>query len=166
MVGLIKVAHDLENTMSYENLIKWTYKHTKLHEHFVKNKNQITSWKINCGQIYTCYFGENIAAEKSKIEARPCVIVSANRINHNSSNVIVVPLSKTIKWDTNQPGRLKYPHHYVLYKSNYPLLNYDSAVQCEDIRCVSKVRLCTYICNTTSKDLKGIQKCIKSALQL
>ena len=67
--------------MGYEDLIKWTYKHTKLHEHFVKNKHQITSWKINCGQIYTCYLDENIANEKSKIEARPCVSIVGNRIN-------------------------------------------------------------------------------------
>ena len=145
--------------------IKWMSKKLKLNEHSDKNDIVLTKWKVNRGQIYTCFLGENIGREKSKLAARPCVIVSENRINHQNSKVIVVPLSKSIKY---VPGtsKLKYPYHYVLTKTNYPNLSFDSVVQCEDIRCVSKARLSTYVCNVSQDDMAQIKKRLKKALQM
>lgn len=145
--------------------IKWINKKLKLNNHFNKNKERLNNWKVNRGQIYTCFLGENIGYEKSKIEARPCVIVSTKRINHESGNVIIVPFSKNIKYERGTTN-LKYPYHYVLKKTDYPKLDYDSVVQCEDIRCVSKARLSTYICNVKHEDMRGIKKRLKEALQL
>ena len=145
--------------------IQWLNKKLKLNNYFHKNSTKITQWKVNRGQIYTCFLGENIGFEKSRIEARPCVVVSTQQINHESGNVIVVPLSKNIKYF---PGtkKLRYPYHYVLKKSTYSKLKYDSAVQCEDIKCVSKARLSTYICNVDPKDMLEIKKRLKKALQI
>lgn len=145
--------------------IKWLNKKLKLNNYFKKNERKLNSWKVNRGQIYTCYLGENIGYEKSRIEARPCIIISCKQINHESGNVIVVPLSKNIKYE-NGTDKLRYSYHYVLKKEIYPKLSCDSAVQCEDIRCISKARLCTYVCNIKSDDMQRIQKRLKSALQI
>lgn len=145
--------------------IQWINKKLKLNDHAKRNKTQLINWKLNRGQIYTCFLGENIGSEKSRIAARPCIIVSAQQINHKSDNIIVVPLSKTIKYESGTK-KLKYPYHYVLYKSKYSKLQCDSAVQCEDIRCISKARLCKYVCNVQPDDMKNIRKRIKTALQL
>lgn len=93
------------------------------------------------------------------------LIVSTRQINYESGNVIVVPLSKNIKYQTGT-RKLKYPYHFVLQKSKYPKLAFDSVVQCEDIRCVSKARLSTFVCNTDPKDMLQIKKRLKSALQI
>ena len=98
--------------------------------------------------------------------ARPCLIVSNQRINHESGNIIVIPFSKNIKYEHGTKSRLKYPYHYVLRKSKYSKLQFDSVVQCEDIRCVSKARLSKYICNVDTTDMKEIRKRIKIALQI
>ena len=84
------------------------------------------------------------------------------------ANVIVVTLSKNIKWeDPITKRKLKYDTHYVLKKSKYPQLAFDSTVQCEDIRVVSKARLGQYICSVNlATDMKQIKKRLKSALQL
>ena len=48
---------------------------------------------------------------------RPVLIVSADNINRKSGNVIVVTLSKNIKWeDPITKRKLKYDTHYVLKK--------------------------------------------------
>lgn len=152
----------MSNANSY---IKWLNKKLKLNNHFRLNEIKLSNWKVNRGQIYTCFLGENIGYEKSKMEARPCIIVSTRQINHESGNIIVVPLSKNIKYEKDT-SKLKYPYHYVLKKADYPKLSCDSAVQCEDIRCISKARLCNYICNTKPEDMKKIKKRLKKALQI
>lgn len=153
------------NMSDVQNYIQWIYKKMKLNNYSIKNSEKLMAWKLNRGQIYTCFFGENIGFEKSKLAARPCIIISSKQINHESGNVIVIPLSKTIKYK-NDTQKLKYSYHYVLRKSQYPKLQFDSAVQCEDIRCVSKARLSKYICNVNEDDMKQIQKRIRIALQI
>ena len=148
----------------FENLLRWTAHKLKLQDKFVNN-NQINV-KYPRGAIYACYLGENIGHEKSRLEARPCLIVSTNGINFKSTNVIVVPLSKDIKYKDSSNTQLKYEWHYVLKKSKYNNLNYDSAVQCEDIRCVSKARMGKYICSIDTTDLNEIKKRLKKALQI
>ena len=144
--------------------IKWVNKKLKLQNHFTKNNSSLTRWKVHRGQIYTCFLGENIGYEKSRMEARPCLIVSTQSIN-DGGNVVVVPLSKNIKYISGTT-KLKYPYHYVLKKSDYPKLTCDSAIQCEDIRCVSKARLTTFVTNIDPKDMSQIKKRLRSALQI
>lgn len=148
-----------------QSYIQWINKKLKLNNYSIKNKSKLMSWKINRGQVYTCFLGENIGFEKSKLAARPCLVVSTQRINYESGNIIVVPLSKNIKYETGT-HKLKYPYHFVLKKSEYPKLEYDSAVQCEDIRCISKARISKYVCNVKPEDMKMIRKRIKITLQI
>lgn len=149
----------------YENFFRWMSNKLKIQDRFNGNDQRFV--KYPRGSIYACYFGENIGHEKSRLEARPCVIISNNRINYKATNIIVIPLTKEIKYkDTATKTQLKYEWHYVLKKSKYNQLNYDSAIQCEDIRCVSKARMGKYICNVDSTDLEEIKKRVKKALQI
>lgn len=148
----------------FENLYKWSAHKLKIQEHFFKNDQKAV--KYPRGSIYSCYLGENIGHEKSRLEARPCLIVSSNGINYKSTNVIVIPLSKEIKYKSGSNTELKYKWHYVLKKSKYNKLNYDSVIQCEDIRCVSKSRMGKFITKIDSDDINNIRKRLKSTLQL
>lgn len=152
----------------FENLLRWTAHKLKLEEKFMRN-NQ-ANWKVPRGAIYPCFLGENIGFEKSKLESRPVLVISSDEVNKNSGNVVIVPLSKNIKYildnDGNPTNNLKYDWHYVLKRSKYIRLNHDSAIQCEDIRVVSKTRLGKFICFVERDDMKEISKRIKKALQV
>ena len=157
------MARPIDN--KYENMFRWMSNKLKIQDRFIKNNQR--NIKYSRGSIYACYLGENIGHEKSRIEARPCIIVSNNQINFNATNIVVVPLTKEVKYkDSATKSGLKYEWHYVLKKAKYSQLNYDSAVQCEDIRCVSKARMGKYICKIDDSDMSEIKKRIKKALQV
>lgn len=156
-----------EDYNKYEKLFKWSVLKAKLHEKFLKN-NQ-AKWEVPRRSIYGCYLGENVGFEKNGLDSRPVLVVSSDLINKTNGIVVVIPLTKKIKWDTTNPQRqhkLKYDWHYVLYKQKYHKLNYDSAIQCEDIRVVSKARLGDFICFIDDKDMKEVSKRLKKALQI
>ena len=148
----------------YEALYRWSCHKMKIQEKFERN-NQIHI-KYPRGAVYTCYMGVNIGHEKSRLEARPCLIVSTDEINKKSSNVIIVPFSKEIKYKKDSATELAYPWHYVLQKAKYSKLTYDSVVQCEDLRCVSKSRMGKFIMKIDPEDLGEIKKRLKRTLQL
>lgn len=100
----------------YEAMYRWMCYKLKLQEKFERN-NQIHA-NYPRGSIYACYMGINIGHEKSRLEARPCLIVSTDEINRKSSNVIIVPLSKEIKYKHGSSTELAYDWHYVLKKLN------------------------------------------------
>ena len=162
MIEGMKMSRTINN--KYENFFRWMSNKLKLQDKFVRNNQKDARYPR--GAIYACYLGENIGHEKSRLEARPCVIISNNRINYKSTNVIVIPLTKEIKYREASTTELKYDWHYVLKKSKYTCLNYDSAVQCEDIRCVSIARMGRYICSIDEVDLGELRKRIKKTLQI
>lgn len=145
------------------NLARWLAYSIKLQDRFTTTP--IPPTKVKRGDIYACFLGQNIGHEKSRLEPRPCVVVSIDQINGRSGNIVVVPLSKNIKWADKAKKRLQYDWHYVLYKSKYKLM-YDSAAQCEDIRCISKIRLGKYIDHVDPSDMKNLTKRMKRALQM
>ena len=149
----------------FENMFRWMSNKLRIQDRFIRNNQRHV--KYPRGSIYACYLGENIGHEKSRLEARPCIVISNNRINYNSTNLVVIPLTKEIKYKDNiTKTQLRYEWHYVLKRSKYSNLKFDSAVQCEDIRCVSKARMGTYICNVDNEDLGEIRKRLKKALQI
>lgn len=148
----------------YEDFFRWLPTKLMLQEKFDANNQR--SILFPRGAVYTCYMGENIGHEKSKLQARPCLIVSTDSINSRSSNVIIVPLSTNIKYSDPRTGKLRYPSHYVLKKSKYNKLLRDSAVQCEDIRTVSKSRLGQRIVIIDKTDMDNIKKRLKTVLQI
>ncbi len=155
-----------KNTNKYENLYKWSALKLWVQQKF--EKRHLTGWFVPRGSIYGCYLGENIGYEKSGLDSRPVLVISNDSFNKKSGNVIVIPLSKNIKWDKKLLPKkvLSQNSHYVLYKSKYSKLNYDSAIQCEDIKSVSKSRLGGFICFVESEDMKRIVKKLKYTLQI
>lgn len=120
------MARPIDN--KYENMFRWMSNKLKIQDRFIKNNQR--NIKYSRGSIYACYLGENIGHEKSRLEARPCIIVSNNQINFNATNIVVVPLTKEVKYKNSATkSGLKYEWHYVLKKAKYSQLNYDSAVQ-------------------------------------
>lgn len=147
------------------NLFMWMDKKLKLHELHIKN-NQ-SGWKVQRGSIYTCYLGENIGFEKGvSTQSRPVLVVSSDDLNRKSGNVVIVPLSKNIKWKDVSKKTLQYQSHYVLYKSKYKKLEHNSAIQCEDVRVVSKSRLGSLICFIDKPDMSKISKRLKYTFQI
>lgn len=160
----ITLRYNMEIINKYEALYRWSCHKLRLQEKFDRN-NQIRVHYPR-GAIYACYMGANIGHEKSRLQARPCLIVSSDEINKKSTNIIVVPLSKEIKYKKGSTTELAFDWHYVLKKSKYPVLNFDSVVQCEDIRCVSKTRMGKFITKINPDDMNEIKKRLKKALQI
>lgn len=149
----------------FEKLIMWTGTKVKLHNRHTVNDQATVNIPIY--SIYTCLLGENVGYEKGDNKARPVLVISNEEINKRSGNVIIVPLSKNIKWKDTEKTKLRYDSHYVLKKSKYTKLAFDSAIQCEDIRVVSKARLGSYVCNLSDPyDIKQIKKRIKYTFEI
>lgn len=145
--------------------IEWFYQKYSIHNKFLIDN--LINWFTPRGSIYTCLLGENIGYEKGNAkEGRPVLIVSSDSINRTSGNVVVIPLSKDIKWQDSAKKRLRFNYHYVLYKAKYIKLTDDSAVQCEDIRSISKARLGDFICFVDPNEMKEINKRIKNVFQI
>ena len=53
-----------------EEYIQWLNKKLKLNKYATSHASVLNSWKVNRGQIYTCFLGENIGYEKSRKEIR------------------------------------------------------------------------------------------------
>lgn len=108
--------------------------------------------------IVSVFFGENVGYEKSGM--RPALVVSLDVNNKTNGNVVVVPLTKI---QNKQRGLLN--TQYLLLSSKYKL-KFDSVVQCEDIRVVSKARLGDVIDFVDPADMKQIDKRLKYLLSL
>lgn len=149
------------------DIINWIKTKLYLHKIFTDNPQKYRAQTYPKWSIYTCHLGENIGDEKNGF-GRPVLIVSNDSINQNSGNVVVVALSKNIKMvSKNGKRQLKYSSHYVLKKTQYTKLKYDSALMCEDIKIVNKARLGAYICNITdTTDRNNIKKRLKYVFNL
>ena len=126
--------------------------------------NPATDKYIPRGRIVNVNYGENIGFEKNEI--RPSVVVSVNSSNQSSGNIVVVPLTKKQnKQKGDRPFRLL-KSQYLLLNEKYAGLTYDSVVQCEDLRVVSKARLGDLLDTVSEEDLKEIDKRLKYMLDL
>ncbi|MGL4373926.1 MAG: type II toxin-antitoxin system PemK/MazF family toxin [Turicibacter sp.] len=146
-------------------LKKWGIEKTSLSTNWISNEDTQKKRPISKGAIMICDLGENIGSEQNK--KRPVLVVSPNQIN-KGNNVIVVPLSTKLKTKTNKNGKIvpRYSSHYFLQKQNYLFLEQDSAVKCENIRTVSKVRLGDYLGLVSSEDYQKIENRLKNILDL
>ena len=65
---------------------------------------------------------------------------------------------------TNRKENLipKYSSHYFLYNSKYVFLDFDSCVECEQIRVISKSRVLKYLGNLNGRDKERILEKLKN----
>lgn len=107
--------------------------------------------EIKQGDIWMCDLSKDSIDHEQK-GVRPCLVISANIRNNNSSNVFIFPLTHAKK--------KQQPCHYKLYKESYPFFNYkENIVLCEEGRSISKNRLERKLGMIFSKDIIEILKC-------
>ncbi|WP_309479441.1 type II toxin-antitoxin system PemK/MazF family toxin [Brevibacillus agri] len=132
---------------------EWVPKKVKLAHDYIENEETQKKRGIVRGAVHLCQFGENIGSEQN--EERPVIVISNDTINANSGNVLVIPLTKTLKKKIGRNGKPiytkdgmpipRYDSHYFLFKKKYDFLTYDSAVKAEETTSVSKVRLTQHL---------------------
>lgn len=139
---------------------KWLHKSIEINEAYEPSKDKY----IPRGRVVNVNYGENIGFEKNL--ERPSVILSTNSSNQSSGNVLVAPLTDKEN-KRKKDGKIHLlDSHYILLKEHYPGLKYDSIVQCEDLRVVSKARLGDLLETVNKEDLKAINKRLKYILEL
>lgn len=147
------------NYNRYAELIRWTSLLAKINANYQGGSGHF----FPRSAIVNVFFGENVGYEKSG--SRPAVVVSNDSFNQTSGNIVVVPLTN-VKNKTQKNKQLKLlKSQYLLQKSKYKL-KYDSIVQCEDIRVVSKARIGDLIDFVDDNDMKNIERRLKYTLDL
>lgn len=110
---------------------------------------------IRRGDVVTINLGNGIGDEKGGL--RPAVILSNNKLNSHSDNVIIAPLTKCEN-KIQRNGRLRLlPAHIFLSKKFYTALKTSSIIQLEDIRSVSKSRINNFITELSTETLKDVE---------
>lgn len=136
-------------------LRKWTETKISLSKAWIDNETTQKKRNMVRGAIHVCNLGENIGSEQN--EERPVLIISNDLVNSTGGNVIVIPLTSRLTKKVVKGNEVpKYRSHYFLKKDYYKFLTYDSALKCEDITTVSKIRLGDHLGNVTESDLSKI----------
>lgn len=97
------------------------------------------------GDVYLLKF-DGVDREQSGV--RPGLVISNNKANLYSPNVIVLPLTTSLK-------HLHQPTHVVIHAGTTGL-HYDSMVLCENPVCVSKKRLTRYLTTLQPQQMKDV----------
>ncbi|MCT3137837.1 type II toxin-antitoxin system PemK/MazF family toxin [Lactococcus lactis] len=145
----------------------WMNVKKKLSLTFFQHTKSISFWPKEKGDIFWCELGENVGSETNK--KRPVLVISSSKKNKRLSHVVIAPISTTVKYKKygESDSGLKYSHHFLLTKSNYPFLKSDSVVKIEQLRTVSKNRLIGYsVGSLDTNSLRIINKKISSFLDL
>lgn len=140
--------------------MQWLVEATELNEGYEPSKDTF----IPRGRIVNVRFGENVGFEKNS--KRPAVIVSVDSSNQRSGNVIVVPLTTKSRKTASGKGLRLLKSQYLLKQDKYPGLSFDSIVQCEDIRSVSKARLEDLLDTVNEEDMQQIDRRLSYILDL
>ena len=150
-------------------LRKWLVKSEELAEKWIREESKQKSRTIVQRGIYLATLGENIGGEMNTNpdynEERPVLVISNNIVNTNNSNVIIVPLTSTIK-TVERNGKIvpRVRSHYILSKLKYQFLSNDSTIKTEQIRTVSKVRLSKMMGMIDEEDYKRVKTRINTLI--
>lgn len=109
------------------------------------------------GDVIVATVWRKIGSEQ-KIFKRPCIIVQNDIGNAFSNTTIIIPLTKQNKKEI--------PTHYVLHKTKYTFLRYDSIVLCEQIYTIDLSRISKKIGSININDLHNIYKIICKNFQI
>lgn len=114
------------------------------------------------GDIISIDFGINIGREKSGI--RPAIVVSDERMNKMSQNIIVAPLTKYSNRINGNGVVELLSTQFILSKKFYRHLKNTSIVQMEDIRSMSKKRICGVDGKLSDKSVEDMKACLRDML--
>lgn len=99
---------------------------------------------------FDVYFVSNVTGTKE--EKRPCIVISNNMSNIYSSQILVIPVSVNRK--ASMPTHVEFAQEELT-----------GVILTEQIRCVSREEMCSYICTVKDKEVKDrVEHCIKIAL--
>ncbi len=99
-------------------------------------------------KIGEVYLVELEGSDSEQAGRRPCVIFQNNKGNYYSPNVIVIPLTSSLK-------KLNMPTH-VLLRASENNLGKDSVAICENPCCVSKERIGRYLTRLSDSAMQEI----------
>lgn len=136
-----------------QHILDWTKEKIYLDANSEKAKARI----VRRGEVYKCNFGIGVGSEMQK--ERPCVIIQGNVGNINSGNVIVAPITHTLK---PIPSMAK----ITAQKDANGAIILDGQVNLSNIQTVSKARLCDYITKLSKEDIESIDKSLYVSLGL
>lgn len=126
-----------------QHMLDWIKTKMYLDANSEKAKSRI----VRRGEVYQCNFGIGIGSEMQK--ERPCVIIQGNVGNLNSSNVIVAPITHTLKPIPSMAS-------ITTQKDENGLIILDGHVNLSNIQTVSKARLGKYITKLSKQDIENI----------
>ena len=109
------------------------------------------------GQVFNCYFGVGVGSEFQK--RRPCVVLSNNVNNINSSIVVVAPITHTQK---NLPICVPIADKYGSDDS----LILNGCANLSGLRSVSSYRLAGMICELENEEMNKIDAAIARHLDI
>ena len=104
-----------------------------------------------------CDLSGNLGSEQGG--NRPVFVAQNDVGNKHSNTTIVIPLTKKDKTSL--------PQHFLLEKSKYGFLSYDSTVLCEQLKCIDiSNRITRKLGRVSSEDLKVILDLIDKNFRL
>lgn len=144
---------------------RWTHEKKALVKAYKSSIASYKNMKINKGDIYFCKIGENIGDETCK--ERPVIVLSKTFYNNATTQITIAPLSTTIK-TKEKDGKIipSIRTHFILKQTDYAFLTADSAVMCEQIRSISKVRLIHKLGEVQEDTLKKINARVKDLFDI
>lgn len=166
--GLAEV--ELAKKQKEQALKEWHPQKIVIAKRYIEEVEKQKQRHLVKGAVHLCELGENIGSEQS--QERPVIIISNDRINSTSTNVKIIPLTKTLKKKTvtNRKGKIqvvpRVGTHFFLMKDKYKFLDYDSAAMADGITTVSKIRLGKHLGNIFQDDLNKILSRLKWVFDL
>ena len=99
-------------------------------------------------EIYMLNLDPTIGSEMNKV--RPCVVLSPNEMNKFLNNIIIAPMTSTVKGYPTRVG--------VIFGGN------NGEIVLDQIKTVDKKRIIKLLGNIEKKDIKEIKRVIKEML--
>ena len=110
--------------------------------------------EIKQGEVYMVDLGYDGVGNEEKGK-RPCIIISADALNKNRNNVIIVPVTSSVT-------KKRMINHYELFKTKFPFfLCAKNTVLCECIRDISIDRIERLMGEIDKEDLEEIISILK-----
>lgn len=151
----------MDDKINYKvsKLRKWEYEKETISIKCISRKDYVHSRYVFNGSIYLVNFGENVGDEINN--KRPALVVSNRKFNSKSNNVVVLPITKKMVTNGKENFIPKYSSHYFLLNSKYTFLDFNSCVECEQIRVISKSRVLKYLGDLNNDDKERILEKLK-----
>lgn len=151
---------DKIKTAKEQALRAWGEDKINLAHRWIDDEKKQSGRNFVRGAIHKAELGENIGTEQG--EYRPIIIISNDLINSTSGNVLVLPLTKSLKFKIIDGKKVpKFRSNYFLFNEKYSFLEHDSAVLIQDARSISKVRIGGFKGILEVDDLKKIISRVK-----